>query len=79
MQGNLLRHISRIGSLSEAHIVQNVMQPVLQALQYLHEQASPLAPGSPLHCHPDSLHKQPEADKLLLAKGGEHVEDIPSA
>ena len=50
MQGNLLRHISRIGSLSEAHIVQNVMQPVLQALLYLHEQASPLAPGSSLHC-----------------------------
>ena len=46
MQGNLLRHISRIGSLSEAHIVQNVMQPVLQALQYLHEQASHSGPGS---------------------------------
>ena len=69
MQGNLLRHISRIGSLSEAHIVQNVMQPVLQALQYLHEQASHLAPESPLDCQTGRFHKEPEADKLLLAKG----------
>ncbi len=40
LQGNLLKHISRIGSLSEAHIVQNVMQPLLQALQHLHAQVS---------------------------------------
>ena len=51
VQGNLLKHISRMGSLSEAHIVQNVMQPLLQALQHLHAQVSwKNAPSdSPMH------------------------------
>lgn len=48
-QGNLLKHISRIGSLSEAHIVQNVMQPLLQALHHLHAQVS----------HTDTYQAQP--------------------
>ena len=43
VQGNLLKHITRLGSLSEAHIVQNVMQPLLQALQHLHAQVCPYA------------------------------------
>lgn len=34
----MLRHIRRMGPLPESHVVHDVMQPLLQALQHLHAQ-----------------------------------------